>query len=76
MTIAYGRDRASLLFIPLSAAYLCAECRAVGNDARRCPACASAEGLLSLGRCLDRVVGRVEAVGVDKVGAVAGRIVE
>ena len=41
------------LYIPLASAYLCADCSAIGNSSRQCPACASGV-LLSLARVLDR----------------------
>ena len=39
--------------IPLSRAYLCADCAAVGNNSQVCPACAS-KVLQSLAGVLDR----------------------
>jgi hypothetical protein len=39
--------------IPLSSAYLCQDCDAVGNSAMQCPACASGV-LLGLAGVLDR----------------------
>ena len=41
--------------IPLSSAYLCQDCDAVGNSAMQCPACASGV-LLGLAGVLDREV--------------------
>jgi hypothetical protein len=49
---------ADVVCLPLAALYLCADCCAVGNDARRCPACASEQGLLNLANALDREVSR------------------
>ncbi len=42
-----------LQHIPLTAAYLCQDCNAVGNCATNCPACASGV-LLGLAGVLDR----------------------
>ena len=39
-------------YIPLSRAYLCADCAAVGNNSQVCPACAS-KVLQNLARVLD-----------------------
>ena len=44
---------AEAAIIPLVDAYLCGCCNCIGNDSRRCPACAS-ESLLSLARVLNR----------------------
>ena len=41
------------LYIPLAKAYLCQDCDSVGNNAMRCPACAS-EVLMGLARVFDR----------------------
>jgi hypothetical protein len=49
--------------IPLSSAYLCQDCDAVGNSAMRCPACASGV-LLGLAGVLDR---EVEVVGATMI---------
>jgi len=40
-------------YIPLTKAYLCQDCDAVGNNSMRCPACAS-EVLMGLAGVLDR----------------------
>jgi hypothetical protein len=42
----------ALAHIPLAEAYLCMDCRAVGNLATQCPACAST-AVLSLAQVLD-----------------------
>lgn len=42
----------ALTHFPLSEAYLCADCHAVGNCAMTCPACASTS-VLSLATVLD-----------------------
>jgi hypothetical protein len=50
-------DVASYLLLqhfPLSSAYLCQDCNAIGNSANQCPACAS-EVLMSLSAILNRV---------------------
>ena len=39
--------------MPLSSAYLCADCHCVGNCAEQCPACAS-EALIGLASVLNR----------------------
>ena len=49
--------------IPLSYAYLCQDCDAVGNSAMRCPECASGV-LLGLAGVLDR---EVEVVGATMI---------
>ena len=49
-------DAASYLMLqhfPLSSAYLCQDCNAIGNSANQCPACAS-EVLMSLSAILNR----------------------
>jgi hypothetical protein len=49
-------DVASYLMLqhfPLSSAYLCQDCNAIGNNANQCPACAS-EVLMSLSAILNR----------------------
>jgi hypothetical protein len=49
-------DAASYLLLqhfPLSSAYLCQDCNAIGNNANQCPACAS-EVLMSLSAILNR----------------------
>ena len=43
----------SLQHIPLTCAYLCADCHCVGNCASHCPACAS-RALIGLAGVLDR----------------------
>lgn len=43
----------SMQHMPLSSAYLCADCHCVGNCAEQCPACAS-EALISLAGILNR----------------------
>lgn len=43
----------SMQHMPLSSAYLCADCHCVGNCAEQCPACAS-EALISLSGILNR----------------------
>jgi len=43
----------STQIIPLSTAYLCQDCSAVGNCSEQCPACASGV-LMGLARVLDR----------------------
>jgi hypothetical protein len=40
-------------YIPLANAYLCQDCDSVGNNAMRCPACAS-EVLMGLAGVFDR----------------------
>ncbi len=42
-----------LQHFPLSSAYLCQDCNAIGNNANHCPACAS-EVLMSLSAILNR----------------------
>jgi hypothetical protein len=42
-----------LQHFPLSSAYLCQDCNAIGNNANQCPACAS-EVLMSLSAILNR----------------------
>lgn len=42
-----------LQHFPLSSAYLCQDCNAIGNSANQCPACAS-EVLMSLSAILNR----------------------
>ena len=42
-----------LQHIPLTSAYLCQDCNAIGNCARQCPACAS-EVVMSLSGVLNR----------------------
>jgi hypothetical protein len=39
--------------MPLSSAYLCQDCDCIGNNAKQCPACASAV-LMGLASVLDR----------------------
>ena len=49
-------DVASYLMLqhfPLSSAYLCQDCNAIGNNANQCPACAS-EVLMNLSAILNR----------------------
>ena len=46
--------------IPLSSAYLCQDCDAVGNSSTQCPACAS-EALMALARIFDRREPSVES---------------
>lgn len=41
-------------YIPLRLAYLCENCKCVGNQAEQCPACGDRNGLLSLATVLDR----------------------
>ena len=48
-----------LQHIPLTSAYLCQDCDAVGNSATRCPACAST-ALLGLSCVLNREIDEVE----------------
>jgi hypothetical protein len=48
--------------IPLTSAYLCADCDCVGNCASHCPACAS-RALIGLAGVLDRE----ETVGIAQV---------
>lgn len=43
----------SMQHMPLSSAYLCEDCHAVGNCAEQCPACAS-EALMGLASVLNR----------------------
>jgi hypothetical protein len=43
----------SMQHIPLTCAYLCADCHCVGNCASHCPACAS-RALIGLAGVLDR----------------------
>jgi ferredoxin len=43
----------SMQHIPLSSAYLCQDCNAVGNCSKQCPACASSV-LMALATVLDR----------------------
>jgi hypothetical protein len=43
----------SMQHIPLTSAYLCADCHCVGNCASYCPACAS-RALIGLAGVLDR----------------------
>jgi hypothetical protein len=47
--------------IPLSSAYLCANCNCIGNCPEQCPACAS-RNLLGLASVLDRA-DEDEAIG-------------
>ena len=56
MSIQTTYDREAL-HIPLSSAYLCLDCNAVGNQSRSCPACAS-EALIGLAAVLEREEGR------------------
>ena len=42
-----------LIHFPLNSAYLCQDCKAVGNDRTHCPACAS-KALMGLALVLDR----------------------
>ena len=42
-----------LQHFPLTSAYLCQDCNAIGNNANQCPACAS-EVLMSLSAILNR----------------------
>ena len=42
-------------YIPISSAYLCADCNSIGNNSQRCPACASTV-LMNLAGVLDREV--------------------
>jgi hypothetical protein len=44
---------AMMTYMPLSSAYLCQDCDAVGNSSMQCPACAS-EALMALACVLDR----------------------
>jgi hypothetical protein len=44
-----------LQHFPLTSAYLCQDCNAIGNNANQCPACAS-EVLMSLAVVLNRAV--------------------
>lgn len=44
---------ANAIYMPLDRAYLCEDCRNIGNDPHGCPACAS-QALLSLAGVLDR----------------------
>ena len=46
-------NRPALQHFPLTRAYLCQDCNAVGNNAMHCPACASTV-LLGLAGVLDR----------------------
>ena len=43
----------TLQFIPLARAYLCQDCDCIGNNAMRCPSCAS-EVLMGLANVFDR----------------------
>jgi hypothetical protein len=47
------REKAHTSHFPLSAAYLCQDCNAVGNNASRCPACYS-RVLMGLSSVLNR----------------------
>ena len=53
--------------IPLSAAYLCANCSVVGDNSHTCPACGDNSALLSLASVLDR-----ETINEDSADAVRG----
>lgn len=44
---------ANLIYIPLSGAFLCQDCEAIGNSNVQCPACASA-ALLPLAPVMNR----------------------
>ena len=46
--------------IPLSSAYLCQDCNAVGNSSMQCPACASGV-LMGLAGVLDREEAKLES---------------
>ncbi len=48
--------RELIVQVPLSRAFLCAECGTIGNDAMRCPSCANECGLLTLANVLNRNV--------------------
>jgi hypothetical protein len=50
---------AELTHIPLEDSYLCQDCNAIGNNANRCPACAS-EVLLSVAGVLNRIAAHHE----------------
>lgn len=49
----------NLLHIPLSSAWLCADCSAIGNYHRSCPACAS-DNVMPLAPVLNRKPERYE----------------
>jgi len=44
---------ARAIHLPLSGAWLCAECGSVGNNSAQCPACAGT-ALVNLSKILDR----------------------
>jgi hypothetical protein len=54
-------NRLAQQHIPLTRAYLCQDCSAVGNSAMSCPACASTV-LLGLAGVLNREIEREPAV--------------
>ena len=58
--------------IPLSSAYLCANCNCIGNCPEQCPACAS-HNLLGLANVLDRPVESesIEFTYIDKAALAA-----
>ena len=58
---------ADVVYLPLSVAYLCQDCQSVGNDAHRCPACAS-KALLPLARVVNREGDCSEHLPVRGVG--------
>ncbi len=64
----------SMQHIPLTSAYLCADCHCVGNCASHCPACAS-RALIGLAGVLDREESESEEVGrIGFAPPAAGRV--
>ena len=61
----------AIQMIPLSSAYLCQDCRMVGNLSTLCPACGSG-ALLTLATVMDREVEIVLAVAPVGTEALCG----
>ena len=59
-----------LQHFPLTSAYLCQDCNAIGNNANQCPACAS-EVLMSLSVVLNRAHREVPATHFQTLPAIA-----
>jgi hypothetical protein len=60
-----AQGREDLQHIPLQFAYLCADCHAIGNHARICPACSSG-AVLSLATVLNRELQAIDATPIQQ----------